>query len=57
MKRYLEERGIDDYRITTETVRGSERSDGQGEIRRVSTIDDDKGRALNRRVEMIIKYN
>lgn len=47
VKRYLEERGIDDYRVTT---------DGLGENRPVASNDDEKGRALNRRVEMVIKY-
>jgi outer membrane protein OmpA-like peptidoglycan-associated protein/predicted lipoprotein with Yx(FWY)xxD motif len=48
VKNYLVSRGIDEYRITT---------DGHGESRPVAANEDDKGRALNRRVEMIIKYD
>ncbi len=47
VKRYLVEKGVEDYRITT---------DGHGESRPVAENDSDKGKALNRRVEMILKY-
>jgi outer membrane protein OmpA-like peptidoglycan-associated protein len=47
VKRYLINKGVSEYRITT---------DGFGETKPVTTNDTDKGRALNRRVEMVIKY-
>jgi outer membrane protein OmpA-like peptidoglycan-associated protein len=47
VKRYLAQKGVDENRITT---------DGYGESRPVAGNDTDKGRALNRRVAMIIRY-
>jgi OmpA-OmpF porin, OOP family len=47
VKRYLVSKGVSEDRITT---------DGFGESKPVATNDTDKGRALNRRVEMILKY-
>jgi OmpA-OmpF porin, OOP family len=47
VKRYLVEKGVEDYRITT---------DGFGESRPVADNTTDQGRTLNRRVEMIIRY-
>ncbi len=47
VKRYLSERGVGEDRITT---------DGFGESQPVADNDTDKGRALNRRVVMIIRY-
>lgn len=47
VKRYLSQRGVDEDRMTT---------DGYGESRPVAGNDTDKGRALNRRVVMVIRY-
>jgi outer membrane protein OmpA-like peptidoglycan-associated protein len=47
VKRYLAQRGVGEDRITT---------DGYGEIRPVADNDTEKGRALNRRVAMVIRY-
>lgn len=47
VKQYLVDKGVDDYRITT---------DGFGENRPIADNTTDKGRALNRRVEMAIHY-
>jgi outer membrane protein OmpA-like peptidoglycan-associated protein len=47
VKRYLAQKGVDENRMTT---------DGYGESRPVATNETDKGRALNRRVVMVIRY-
>jgi len=47
VKRYLTQRGVDENRITT---------DGFGETRPVADNTSAKGKALNRRVEMVLKY-
>jgi outer membrane protein OmpA-like peptidoglycan-associated protein len=47
VKRYLAQRGVGEDRITT---------DGYGESRPVAENDTEKGRALNRRVAMVIRY-
>ncbi len=47
VKTYLASKGVEEQRITT---------DAFGESKPIATNDDDKGRALNRRVEMNIKH-
>lgn len=47
VKRYLAQRGVGEDRMTT---------DGYGEARPVADNSTDKGRALNRRVVMVIRY-
>jgi outer membrane protein OmpA-like peptidoglycan-associated protein len=47
VKRYLVSKGVSEDKITT---------DGFGESKPVASNDSDKGRSLNRRVEMIIRY-
>lgn len=47
VKRYLVSKGVSEDRIST---------DGYGESKPVAVNDTDKGRTLNRRVEMIIRY-